>query len=187
MNESIEGLKRTKRSTAGNRYRQALAKDLDEAEKEFFSNTYGGFNEAADDDDFKTSSSSSDESISSSSEEEEDEVAGEEPEKEKKKKKIVYKEPVKNKLTGVKNKPKPRPKPKQVPASEANSNSRKSVRQSTIDKRYDPNEEKMEMKRKKSTKRVRQFTQEQLLQEAMKTESINLSQLVIYQQEEQQR
>ena len=94
-----------------------------------------------------------------SSEEEEDEVAGEEPEKEKKKKKIVDKEPVKNKLTGVKNKPKPRPKPKQAPATEANSNSRKSVRQSTIDKRYDPNEEKMEMKRKKSTKRVRQFTQ----------------------------
>merc|ERR1712141_660401 len=104
MNESIEGLKRTKRSTAGNRYRQALAKDLDEAEKEFFSNTYGGFNEAADDDDFKSSSSSSDESISSSSEDEEEETAAEEPEKEKKKRKLVYKEPNKNKLTGLKSK-----------------------------------------------------------------------------------
>ena len=34
-------LKRTKRSTAGNRYRQALANDLDDQEKEFFSTTYG--------------------------------------------------------------------------------------------------------------------------------------------------
>jgi hypothetical protein len=121
-----------------------------------------------------------------SSEDEEEETAAEEPEKEKKKRKLVYKEPNKNKLTGLKSKIK---KKKEIdPNTNLNKNTnRKSVRQSTIDKRYDPNEEKMEIKKRKQQKRVRQFTQEQLLQEAMKTESINLSQLVIYQQEEQQR
>ena len=40
MSETAK-LKRTNRATAGNRYRQALATDLDEEEREFFGNTYG--------------------------------------------------------------------------------------------------------------------------------------------------
>jgi len=180
-------LKRTKRSTAGNRYRQALANDLDDQEKEFFSTTYGGFAEENDDDDFRSSSSDTDDSIDDSRSEESDgDAPGEEPEKEKKKRKLVYREP-RNKLTGVKQIKKKRTLTKQTTNFE-NLETRKSSRQTTIDQRQDADDYIPEKEsRKRPIKKQRQMTQEQLLKAAMEMEEINLSQLVIYQQEEQQR
>jgi len=182
---SDQKLKRTNRSTAGNRYRQALATDLDEEEREFFSTTYGGFTEEKDDDDFRDSSSETDESISSSSEPESEPEEVDEPVRERKKRKMVYKEPskAKNRLTGMKQVEKSKKKKGEIP-KEA---SRKSTRQSTVEQR-EKDEEYVEPKRKKYTRKVhKQLSQEQLLKAAMKMEEINLSQLVVYQKEEELR
>merc|ERR1712242_163604 len=179
-------LKRTNRATAGNRYRQALATDLDEEEKEFFGSIYGGFTEEKDDDDFRDSSSETDESISSSSEEEDEPEEVDEPIRERKKRKMVYKEPSKAKvrLTGMKSTDKPKKKKIETPQE----TSRKSTRQSTVDQRDKDEDYVIEPKRKKYTRKTyKQLSQEQLLKEAMKMEEINLSQLVVYQQEEEIR
>jgi len=181
-------LKRTNRATAGNRYRQALATDLDEEEREFFGSTYGGFAEEKDDDDFRDSSSETDESISSSSEHESEPDEVDEPIRERKKRKMVYKEPrakAKARLTGMQQQQQPeKTKKKKI---EIPPEQRKSTRQSTVEQR-ECDEEFEEPQRKKYTKKMhKQLTQEQLLKEAMKMEEINLSELLVFQKEEEIR
>jgi len=181
-------LKRTNRATAGNRYRQALATDLDEEEREFFGSTYGGFAEEKDDDDFRDSSSETDESISSSSEHESEPDEVDEPVRERKKRKMVYKEPrakAKARLTGMQQLQQPeKTKKKKI---EIPPEQRKSTRQSTVEQR-ERDDEFEEPQRKKYTKKMhKQLTQEQLLKEAMKMEEINLSELLVFQKEEEIR
>jgi len=182
-------LKRTNRATAGNRYRQALATDLDEEEREFFGSTYGGFAEEKDDDDFRDSSSETDESISSSSEHESEPDEVDEPIRERKKRKMVYKEPrakAKARLTGMQQQQQ-QPEKSKKKKIEIPPEQRKSTRQSTVEQR-ERDEEFEEPQRKKYTKKMhKQLTQEQLLKEAMKMEEINLSELLVFQKEEEIR
>ncbi|CAG5111265.1 Oidioi.mRNA.OKI2018_I69.chr2.g5589.t1.cds [Oikopleura dioica] len=183
-------IRRSIRSTAGNRY-QALLRS--EEKDEFYEGHYGGFTEEEDDNDF-SGSSSSDESISdSSSDDDENESDGEgqnEPEKvERKRKKNVYKDPAKSTRKKADNAGFAAPKKPKL--SHTTSGERKSSRKHTTEQRHELEQtiktRELVEKKKKPKKAETHLTQEQKMAEALKTEEYNLSQLHLYQEMEASR
>lgn len=141
---SEDNVRRSIRSTAGNRY-DALLRS--EEKDEFYEGHYGGFTEEEDDNDFSgkfmimiaqkylQGSSSSDESISDSSsdEGEESEAESNETEKvERKRKKNVYKDPARSKR---KTESGSFAAPKKPKLSHATNGERKSSRKHTTEQR----------------------------------------------------
>jgi len=189
-----ENFRRSIRSTAGNRY-QALLATEDTEKDDFYSTQYGGFVDVKSDDDFRSESSSSDDTIteSSSNEDESDGDGAEEPEKEqKKKRKLAYRDPAREKASKSAKNEQKSPKQKRRRDSGLTNESRRSSRRHTTEQRHELEQtlkQREISEKKKKTKRseTKKMTQEEIMAEALKTEEINLSQLVIYQQMEQQR
>lgn len=206
--------KRERRSNAGN----LLAKVLDEEEEdEFYTTTYGGFQETAEDVDYLQEKEIDDEVDSDFSIDENDEPKSDDDTEEKRKRATgtkVYKDPNRKKRPGAStpgpslgdrvkkvNERKPKePKPKlenieKVEKSEKipsdSSIERKSIRQSTAVKSAET-QQRIKIRsalKKKKPKKVedRMPTQEELLEEALITEKENLKSLERFEQIELER
>ncbi|CAH1789648.1 unnamed protein product [Owenia fusiformis] len=203
---------REKRVTAGNKMSRLLE---NEEEDEFYTTTYGGFNDEEEDNDFNTSDEDQDSDVLDSDFDvsEDDDVKSDEDDdsKPKRKRKGVetkaYREPVKkvkkteedvkdDNAEKKKHKLKRRKKP-DMSSAQIYSAEKKSLRQSTTMKSIDvqmrakDNEAKAkmlkEMAAKKNVSEVRRLTQAELLEEAKLTEAMNLKSLEDYQKLELER
>ncbi|CAH0583175.1 unnamed protein product [Chrysodeixis includens] len=202
---------RERRSNAGNR----MAKLLDEEEDvdEFYTTTYGGFNEAEEDNDYQQEREQDDVVDSDFSIDEADEPHSDQETEEKQKRKSgtkVYKDPNKkkkvpgavptptlgDKVKKINERKIKEPKPKQektikVERAHDSSIERKSIRQSTAVKSAET-QQRIKIRsalKKKKPKKVedRMPTQEELLEEALITEKENLKSLERFEQIELER
>ncbi|XP_045487861.1 vacuolar protein sorting-associated protein 72 homolog [Pieris rapae] len=192
---------RERRSNAGNR----MSKLLDEEEEDdFYNTTYGGFEEAAEDQDYVEEREVDDVVDSDFDIDENDEVTSDQETEAKEKKKSsgkVYKDPNKVKKAIEKKKlvPKKPKEPREPKSKDTNeldqslntSLERKSIRQSTAVKSLETQQRikiRSELKKKKPKKaEERVLTQEELLEEALITETENLKSLERYEQSELER
>lgn len=190
---------RERRANAGNKMSQML----DAEEDEFYKTTYGGFEEEEDDGEYISEEEESDEVDSDFSIDENDELIsdqeGDEDESKRKRKVYTkaYKEPKREPKvkTEVVKKPKLEEKSDTKAIVSDSPVERKSMRQSTTEKSalaIQRRKELEEMKRNREKQKRRSLenyamTQEELLEEAKRTEEKNLKSLESYQRHEMEK
>jgi len=199
---------RSRRSNAGNR----MSNLIQEEEDDFYKNLYGGFHEEEDDGDFDSENEADEDEVeedydvdSDFSIDETDEIAPEHQavEDEPKKKKSTYREPkpraqhvsisgATSSGTAVQNKtPKPSgPSAISTPQSPSKHRPERSFRDSTRKKTAETIKNIETGKKRRKFRNVephKKLTQEELLEEAKKTEEENLKSLEIYQRLESEK
>ena len=182
---------RSRRSNAGNRMGNLI-----QEEDDFYNNTYGGFNDEEDDGDFDSDDEADEDEVDSDfSIDETDEIAPEHQvvEEESRKRKNIYKDPKPKVQRG----PLPAQEPSKasssgstIPQSPSKHRPERSFRDSTKKKTAETIKNIETGKRRRKFRNIephRKLTQEELLEEAKKTEEENIKSLEIYQRLESEK